>query len=181
MLNEYTFDKAALRRELIARRDGIPDKPYLSRLIADRVIELCSGRVMVYVSIGSEVQTRRLISELTARADIELFVPSTKNGIITPVKLMRMGEPDCFGNLPEDCYIKCESSSKIDCSITPLLGFNSKGYRIGYGKGCYDRFFCASGARRIGLSYAEQEINFMPEAHDVPLDCCVTEKSVIYF
>jgi 5-formyltetrahydrofolate cyclo-ligase len=68
-------------------------------------------------------------------------------------------------------------NNNIDLVITPLLAFDLKGYRVGYGKGFYDRFFASlhKDVKKIGISL------FMPceviediNEHDIPLTCCVT-------
>ena len=177
---EYTC-KAQLRIKLKAYRDGLSDKPALCRVISDKVLPLVHGNVMVYVSFGSEVSTDYLIDKLLLNDKIAVFAPYTRDGIITPLRLKSHGFPDRMGNLPRESYFEAEISPKIDCCITPLLGFNERGYRIGNGKGCYDRFFAEHDTFKIGLAFSGQAINFVPEKTDVPLDCCVTEKNVIYF
>lgn len=49
--------------------------------------------------------------------------------------------------------------NKIDLVICPLLTFDKRGYRVGYGKGFYDRFLekCRGDVVKIGLSYFEPE------------------------
>ncbi len=65
----------------------------------------------------------------------------------------------------------------LDCVLVPLLAFDTKGYRVGYGKGYYDRFFqrCRSNVLKIGFSFfeAEEAIDDIDE-FDVPLDYCIT-------
>lgn len=68
--------------------------------------------------------------------------------------------------------------------IVPLLAFDWRGYRLGYGGGFYDRSLAALRARgpviAIGLAYAAQEVEEVPvEATDQPLDLIVTEAGVI--
>lgn len=178
---EYTYSKAQWRGELLSRRNAVADKPELSRIIADRVLPTVYGNVMVYASIGSEVDTSRIIDELLKRDDVCLYAPYTQSGVIVPRKVKSRAKADRFGNLPQYCYIDVQIPSRLDFCITPLLGFNEQGYRIGYGKGCYDRFFAEWNTVKIGLAFAEQQIKFEPDRTDIPLDCCVTDKSVIYF
>ena len=161
-------------------RDSLTDKQSLSVEIARRAIELLHGNVMVYLSIGSEVRTDHLIDALLKRGTM-IYAPYTVGGIITPRLLVKTDKPNKIGNLPENCYGLTEDSPKIDCCVTPLLGFNDSGYRIGYGMGCYDGFFMSESAFKIGLAFDCQRTNFLPEATDIPLYCCVTEKNVIYF
>ncbi len=169
---------------MLALRASVEDKQALSDVIAERVKDLVFGNVLVYISIGSEVSTVPLINLLEAKDNIRLFAPYTQGCEIVALPLIKTGLPDRNGNLPLDHYGKIanrEKPTKIDCCITPLVGFNDKGYRIGYGKGCYDRYFARTSVRKIGLAFSVQRVNFLQDNTDVPLDCCVTEKDVIYF
>ena len=63
--------------------------------------------------------------------------------------------------------------------LVPILGFNAKKFRIGYGGGYYDRTFENSRALKVGVAYAVQEIKeSFEEAHDIPLDMIITEKRI---
>lgn len=71
-----------------------------------------------------------------------------------------------------------------DYVLVPLLAFDRRGMRLGYGGGYYDRTLAALRSQAplvaVGLAYAEQEqIKLPAEAHDQPLDAIVTEKEVI--
>ena len=66
----------------------------------------------------------------------------------------------------------------------PLLAFDRKGYRVGYGGGFYDRTLEALRATAprlaIGLAFAAQEVEQVPiDEHDQRLDWIVTEKEAI--
>jgi 5-formyltetrahydrofolate cyclo-ligase len=65
-----------------------------------------------------------------------------------------------------------------DVILMPLLGFDKRGTRLGYGGGYYDRTLMklSKKPRLVGLAFAAQELDMIPrEAHDVPLDMIVTE------
>ena len=83
------MNKAELRRLLSERRKNIADKPVLDTKIIERVNSLVSGKVMVYVSIGSEIRTNELITALLRRSDVTLYVPYTECNIITPKRLVQ--------------------------------------------------------------------------------------------
>lgn len=72
----------------------------------------------------------------------------------------------------------------IDLVIVPLLVFDERGNRVGYGKGFYDRFLklCKAGCKKIGLSFFDpiEQLSDINE-FDVKLDACVTPSNVIYF
>jgi 5-formyltetrahydrofolate cyclo-ligase len=75
-------------------------------------------------------------------------------------------------------------AADIDLIIIPLLAFDSKGNRVGYGKGFYDRFLmdCRPDAIKIGicLDEAVQRIDDV-EQHDIPLDLCITPTGIHLF
>ena len=87
-------------------------------------------------------------------------------------------------NIPEPVDGIEVPSNKIDVVVVPLLAFDKKGHRVGYGKGFYDDFLtqCKPDVIKIGLSFFEPEelISDIFEG-DVKLDFCVTPESVHSF
>lgn len=68
--------------------------------------------------------------------------------------------------------------------IVPLLAFDRRGYRLGYGGGFYDRSLeglrAAGPVTAIGFAFAAQEVDEVPtEPTDQPLDLIVTEAGVV--
>jgi 5-formyltetrahydrofolate cyclo-ligase len=64
-----------------------------------------------------------------------------------------------------------------DCVIVPMLGFDHRLHRLGYGGGYYDRFLSEQPqALKIGVCFELGKVSQLPiEPHDVPLDTIVTE------
>jgi len=83
---------------------------------------------------------------------------------------------------PENGY-EVEAAA-IDLVVVPLLAFDKYGYRVGYGKGYYDKFL--SGIRKdcikVGFSYFEP-VDKITDTHefDVPLSYCITPQTVYVF
>ena len=76
------------------------------------------------------------------------------------------------------------NTDEIDLVLLPLLAYDKSGFRVGYGKGFYDRFLkdCKPETIKIGLSFFEaaDEISDI-NSFDVPLDYCVTPSSIYSF
>lgn len=72
----------------------------------------------------------------------------------------------------------------IEVVFIPLLAFDKKGNRVGYGKGFYDRFLsqCPKEVLKIGLSLFDAEEEIIDISHlDMPLDYCVTPEKIYNF
>lgn len=87
-------------------------------------------------------------------------------------------------NIPEPVDGIEVPAHKIDVVFVPLLAFDKKGHRVGYGKGFYDKFLseCKPDVIKIGLSFFEPEelITDIFEG-DVKLDYCVTPNLIHAF
>lgn len=67
-----------------------------------------------------------------------------------------------------------------DVLLVPLLAFDGGGYRLGYGRGFYDRYLAVNPVLSIGISFSDQEVEQVPrESHDIPLDYVLTETGLI--
>ncbi len=72
----------------------------------------------------------------------------------------------------------------IDLVVTPALGYDRKGNRLGRGGSYYDRFLANKQLKaiRCGMGFDEQVVDQIPVTeHDEPIDFLVTDKEVIYF
>ncbi len=94
----------------------------------------------------------------------------------TSLKLSEFGIPEPVNGIqiPPDM---------IDVVFVPLLAFDKKGHRIGYGKGFYDRFLakCSPETIFVGLSFFEAEESIAHEPMDIPLDYCITPEKTYSF
>ncbi len=75
-------------------------------------------------------------------------------------------------------------SEKIDLILIPLLAYDKKGHRVGYGKGFYDKFLasCRPDCKKIGLSLfeAEETISDVNQT-DIKIESCITPFGVVNF
>jgi 5-formyltetrahydrofolate cyclo-ligase len=85
-----------------------------------------------------------------------------------------------------DIHIPLETAPELqpDVLLVPMLAFDRRGYRLGYGGGFYDRTLAElrklKPVTAIGVAYAEQELPEVPISEfDEPLDWILTERGVI--
>ena len=90
---------------------------------------------------------------------------------------------NAFG-IAEPSAGKIVEPDEIDLVLVPLLAFDKHGYRVGYGKGYYDKFLsqCRKDVIKIGLSFFEpvDEIDDINQ-FDISLNYCVTPQQVYEF
>lgn len=86
--------------------------------------------------------------------------------------------------IPEPTQGILTDPSIIDFILVPLLAFDTQGYRVGYGKGYYDRFLkdCRNDSKKIGLSFfpPEKTISDLFE-EDFRIDAVVTPDKLYTF
>ena len=71
----------------------------------------------------------------------------------------------------------CEriSLNRLDLILVPGIAFDLNGYRLGRGKGYYDRLLAEAGGPTCGVAFDEQIVSQIPtEPHDVRLNCILT-------
>lgn len=127
------------------------------------ILHLLSGKDKEIIISKSDFETRKmthfLLTDNTKIKKNEYNIPEPVDGIEVP-------------------------SHKIDVVFVPLLAFDKKGHRVGYGKGFYDILLseCKPETIKIGLSFfeAEESIKDVFEG-DIQLDFCVTPNSIYSF
>ena len=188
-------EKAALRILMTERRRFIPEQSRNEMSVAiaghvARLPEVIKARhIHLYLSISAlaEVSTSPIIDGL-ALMDKQLSVPVIRNGELLTA-LFRKGDAlrsAQFGIPEPEVALVCDESN-LDVVLLPLLAFDERGYRIGYGGGFYDRFLQRLSLQgvtpcRIGLSFLLQKVDAVPaDSWDEPLDGVVHEHGIIRF
>ncbi len=151
----------------------------LSNVIQYRVLLLdefkASKIIGAYYPIGSEVKIDKIL-EYALKYKI-LTLPKVKEEIIfVNVNNLARLSKGRYGILePID-----DTIIKPDLIIVPGVVFDEQGYRIGYGKGYYDRYLMKSKCYSIGVAYDFQVLRDIPhDMHDIKLDKIVTDKRII--
>lgn len=114
----------------------------------------------------------------------KLLVPVVEGSVLISVELTSFNhlEKNSFGVREPVAHVPSSLESEIDLVLVPLLAVDSKGNRLGYGKGYYDRFFkrLNSQAFKLGVAFAFQVLNHVPATgNDIRLDAVVTESGMM--
>lgn len=181
--------KSKLREHYKNIRMEMPadERAEMDGLIAQRVIGLRQYKncetLLTYVSKDIEVDTRLLI-DLALKSGKKVAVPKcidgTRNMEFYYINNLDDLSPGTFGVLkPDDSKcIKVENFAKSLC-IVPALCYDLKGYRLGYGKGYYDRFLDTYDGYVVGIVYSNCVRRSLPHGRfDRPVDLLVTEKYI---
>ncbi|MEX2129540.1 MAG: 5-formyltetrahydrofolate cyclo-ligase [Xanthobacteraceae bacterium] len=181
--------KAALRAEALRRRDALaPDaRAAAAEAIAARPppVAIKPGFIVSgFMPIKSEINPLPLLRRY-ADAGAQLALPAiVARGMPLSLRAWAVGEklvPGQWGIREPDV-----SAPEVvpDLLLVPLVAFDRRGHRIGYGAGYYDMTIKAARARKpvvaIGIAYAAQEVEEVPFLpHDARLDLVLTEREAI--
>jgi 5-formyltetrahydrofolate cyclo-ligase len=141
----------------------------------------------IYLSIPEkkEVDTSFLLTVLKGK-DKNIVLPRVRSQrdlthvLLTDTTVLKrsaLGIPEPISGLEV-------KPSLLDVIFVPLLCFDLRGHRIGYGGGYYDRFLreCRPDTKKIGLSFFGPEAMISDvEQTDIPLDGCVTPEGYYAF
>jgi 5-formyltetrahydrofolate cyclo-ligase len=183
--------KAAARAEALRRRDAIPSpvRKIKDSLIRERLVGLPeferAKSVLLYASFRSEVATAG-IAEDALRAGKRVAMPrcepETETLVFHAAQSLEELSPGYMG-IPEPAEAApTVGGGEVDMVIIPGAAFDPGGWRLGYGKGYYDKFLGELKGRvpLVALAYEEQIAEGLPhEGHDVPVDMIVTDKRII--
>lgn len=183
------MNKELLRTQFREKRRALlPDLAGEKSLaITRKLLELKEYRdatsVLFYVSTPEEVDTHDVIQQ-TLGLGKKVYLPKIKGEVlaICPLLTFEDLEPGEFGIL-EPCETATPTHpAEIDLIVIPGVAFDSKGNRLGHGKGHYDRLLKETHGFKVGLAFDEQVADELPtEEHDVPLDLLLTDSHSFTF
>ncbi|WP_394662530.1 5-formyltetrahydrofolate cyclo-ligase [uncultured Sphingomonas sp.] len=174
------IDKRALRARMRAIRDAhgpglLPvARPFLDRLLPGQI-------VAAYRPLGAEADPALWV-EAAIHAGATIALPHVVDRA-SPIRFLHWSDGQdlsigAFGlHQPDAQAPECTP----DIILTPLVGFDRRGNRLGQGAGHYDRAFAAHrDAKRVGIAWGVQEVaELKPDDWDVPLHAIATESEWI--
>ena len=180
--------KESIRTQKLLERKSLSSvyRSNSSETIANKLFQtkefLTAKIVHLYISTRLEVDTKDILQkcfELNKR----VVVPKT-NSDCSIIWHIEVGPNTVYLTRHFGIKVPVLNCKKFDLAemgqedlfAVPLVAFDNAGNRIGYGKGCYDRFLGSVKAKRIGLGFDVQKVEFIvPEDFDILLDSVITE------
>ena len=132
----------------------------------------------------AEIDTSLILTLLQGR-DKHVIIPKIKGNKLEHILLTDSTKIQINSwGIPEPDKGILIKPKQLDVIFIPLLGYDKRGYRVGYGKGFYDAFLanCKSEVIKVGLSFFEavDQIDGV-RTEDIPLDYCVSPKETLNF
>lgn len=187
------MDKAELRRKLLNCLLAIPPEQRSERsrkacrnLVSTEQFQGAST-VMMFLSLPHEVDTSEAILhawQLGKAVAVPKVSWQQRHMIAVEINSLETGFSTASSGLRSPVAGVPVPFEEIDLVVTPGLGFDKKGNRLGRGGSYYDRFFANEElkAARCGFGFAEQLIDLVPVTeHDEPVEILVTDEEIIYF
>ncbi len=187
------MDKAELRHKLQNCLLAIPSehRSEKSRKACQNLVSTSqfqsASTVMMYLSLLHEVDTSEAILHAWQHGKT-VVVPKIswqqRHMIAVQINSLETGFSTGASGLRNPIAGVPMPFEEIDLVVTPAIGFDREGNRLGRGSSYYDRFFANEELRaaRCGFAFAEQLIGSIPVTElDEPVDFLVTDEGVIYF
>lgn len=179
--------KTELRQKYRSLRQNMSQeiKDRYDEAITDQVMRLWQYKrqsvLLIYVSTPIEVDTLRIIQCALndgKRVAVPRCIPNTRNMEFYYIRSLQDLEPGSFGVLepnPNPANLYKESEGGL--CIVPAFSYDWRGFRLGYGKGYYDRFLSRFEGNMVGICYSECVQRSLPHGRfDRPVELLVTEK-----
>lgn len=187
MINDIRPEKLLLRQQAFEWRKALTrsQKQKMDFKIQNKMLNLWKFRevttLLIYCSKPIEVDTRLIIQrawQLNKTVAVPRCVPNTRDMEFYVIKSFADLEEGAFSVLepnPEKCSLLRDYTSSV--CVVPALLYDKEGYRLGYGKGYYDRFLSGYSGACIGIGYSDSVKEKLPHGkYDRRVDIIVTEK-----
>ena len=186
-MNAYESEKDLFRKKVndILTRLSEDDIISGNAMIFDKLMSLpeyaAAGTVFAYHSMGREPDTCKILDTALASGKTVALPLITGAGIMEARIIKSVSElvQGKFGIPSPPETSEALEPRDIDFILVPAVAFDHNGYRLGRGGGFYDRFLAKTTAYAAGLSREATLLPFVPrEAHDLSVQCIITEKRI---
>ena len=168
-----------LRRWARERRKAL-DLEAFARASLPRLAELLRGkaRVLIYAPLPYEPDPRGLLALLP---ETRFYLPKVRGEDLLVLPYKEPLSPGAFGVLepPEGPPLPPE---RLDAVLVPALAYDRRGFRLGHGKGYYDRFLARLSPQTLTIGWIPSALlldDLPTDPWDQPVKLLVTEEGVL--
>lgn len=183
------MEKSELRGHLLSKRKEISFKSLKSaeicRIFLESEIYKNCDKIYIYCSIGSEVDTLAILKKalcdgkrvalprcLDIKGNMKFYYIKNDSDLISGAFGIKEPSNDCKEAVFDE---------KTVC-IVPGIAFSFSGFRLGYGKGYYDRFLSDFKGVSVGFCFEECVEEKLPhDKYDMKVNCLITDKRIYNF
>ncbi|QUX90933.1 5-formyltetrahydrofolate cyclo-ligase [Marinomonas sp. A3A] len=192
-MTSHLDPRQTLRRQLRQTRRSLSEDEQLSAstsLLSNFKEQLSylnidnTQRIALYLTNDGEISPH-LLCDYFWQQNIQTYLPVVQDKQLSFARYTAetIWQENIFG-IKEPVTPEYLSGNELDIVLLPLVGFDSKGGRLGMGGGFYDRTFANKRADEkpllIGLAHDCQEVKSLPiEGWDVPLQAIITSRQTI--
>ncbi|XAO71419.1 MAG: 5-formyltetrahydrofolate cyclo-ligase [Acetobacteraceae bacterium] len=179
---DIATQKSALRAQMVRQRSAASFTDDDSRKLIEHLTAYLETRSESVIAgtwpLPGEIDLRPALTLLRKRGR-QIVLPETTPGgqalkfrewtEATPMKTGRYGTSH-----PEGAY------RDLALILVPLLAFDQRLYRLGYGGGYYDRTLESLKVHAVGFAASWQEVETVPrDGFDIPMNVIVTERGIL--
>lgn len=176
--------KKELREKLLSLKRSLENKEELDRKISQILINTLaykySDQILFYASREEEISTWDVTKKALEDGKKVLFPKCFSEHRMSFYYIEDLNDLESgMFQIKEPVGNKLYVPQNNDICIVPAVVYDRLGYRLGYGKGYYDRFLSDFSGVKIGLCYSELVSKELPRnIYDVRVDILLTEKGV---
>jgi len=192
--NDIRKDLLQQRKDMSPEQQDLWDEKIANTFISSISYRFCDV-ILIYSSMQNEISTGSIINhaintqKIVACPISDMETNTLSFRVVNSMNEFVVGgygilEPPKTNPTYKE-YLEAnrkDSKPPLAICVIPCLSYDADGYRIGYGKGYYDRFLSSFEGTKIGLCYTNCKVKQLPRGkYDVRLDVIVTEKGVEIF
>ncbi len=168
------------------RKEMLPQEVFekskkASEIFLNNEIYQSSNVIMLYYPLGNETDTSEILKNALVNGKTVIYpITDMTTNEITPIVVdskteFIKGGYSVFEPIEKNVY-----KGKIDAILVPGIAFDKNGWRVGFGKGCYDRFLKNIDAIKIGFCYDFQITDKIDNNDfDIKMNCVISESGMI--
>ena len=178
--------KVDLREQCKKRRKELDkeQKAIMDIAVADKVRKLyqykAAKTILVYVSTPIEVDTHNIIKNAWAdgkRVAVPRCIPYTRQMEFHYINSFEDLSPGTFSVLEPNENLPVVTDFADTLMLVPAFMFSANGYRLGYGKGYYDRYMSKYDGSDVGICYVDDfRLKMYHGRYDRPVETVVTNE-----